>query len=289
MDLALIDPRVKVISIDGINANVTYVKGSNDFSNSGLNFTQSFAVVKGAIALASARGQTVMLTVGESGAGAFGTAAPYANFQAAVDLANDLGCHGIDIDWEPSVYSPQIFGPVIAGFRSAMTAANGPCKLLSAAVWETGAQPAQTGSPYYGLNLVGMKSNGAQLDWINIMSYDDNGTTLAQKQAIFNSYRAVYSGHINLGVELGPQGWGTYLVQPQDITDSANIIKADGNGGVFVWAYKKDNTGSPTFAQTLSIVTSIFNPHPPTTPNPVTNVTFLCPNCKKSLKCGVTY
>lgn len=286
IDLALMDPRIKVITIDGVNANFSYTKGQNDFSASGLSFPQSFAVVKAGIAAAAAKGQTVMLTVGEGGVGAFGTAAPYATFDSAVALANDLGCHGIDIDWEPSVYSPQIFGPLIAGFRAAMTAANGSATLLSAAVWATGAETPVTGSAYTGLNLEGMKSNGNQLDWINIMSYDDGGPTMYDIQAGFNSYRKVYSGHINLGIELGPQGWGTYLSQPSDVTQAANIIKADGNGGVFVWAYKKDTTGSPTFATTLNLVEAIFNPPPV---NPTSNGSIVCPNCKKVLKVAMTY
>lgn len=61
-------------------------------------------------------------------------------------------------------------------------------------------------------------------------------------------------------MELGPQGWGTYIVTMADVVACADIIKADGNGGVFVWAYKKDSTGSPTFAQTLTAVDGIFNP-----------------------------
>jgi len=81
---------------------------------------------------------------------------------------------------EPSTYSPQIFGPLIQGFREAMTAAGGSAKLLSAAVWETGAEPPQTGSPYYGLNLQGLASNGPMLDWINVMSKDDDRSRFAR-------------------------------------------------------------------------------------------------------------
>jgi len=180
MDIANMDPRIKVITIDGVNANFAYTKGQNTLAGSGLNFTQSFDIVKGGIALASAKGQTVMLTVGLSGSGAFGVVPPYATYASAVALANDLGCHGLDIDWEPSTYSPQIFGPLIQGFREAMTAAGGSAKLLSAAVWETGAEPPQTGSPYYGLNLQGLASNGAMLDWINVMSKDDDRSRFAR-------------------------------------------------------------------------------------------------------------
>lgn len=172
MDIALMDKRIKVVSIDGVSAQMTYVKGSNTFANTGLQFPQPFAVVKAAIALASAKGQTVMLTVGESGDGAFGTSPPYGRFSDAVSLANDLGCHGIDIDWEPAVYSPQVFAPLIFGFRAAINSqkAGGSCTLLSAAVWETGAEAPQTGSPYDGINLEGLVSAGNMLDWINVMS-----------------------------------------------------------------------------------------------------------------------
>lgn len=94
-----------------------------------------------------------------------------------------------------------------------------------------------------------------------------------------------------MGVELGPQGWGTYLVQPADITQCAQIVKTDGNGGVFVWAYKKDTTGSPTFAATLALVESVYSggSAPPPTVNPTTTCSVACPNCQKVLKVSTTF
>ena len=97
-----------------------------------------------------------------------------------------------------------------------------------------------------------------------------------------------------MGVELGPQGWGTYIVQPADVTQCAQIVKADGNGGVFVWAYKKDSTGSPDFATTLNLVEGVYaGTPPPPQPAPVNPTTTMCsltcPNCQKVLKLSATY
>lgn len=64
----------------------------------GLEFFQAFSVVQQAVKTAKQKGVLVMLSVG-GGAYKFATAAPFADYDAVVDLAQRLGCDGIDIDW----------------------------------------------------------------------------------------------------------------------------------------------------------------------------------------------
>ena len=223
INLAFVDPQCK------------YTSGS--FANTGLQFSESFSEVKAAITKLDSQNVLVMLSVG-------GASYPFTspNITDICNLAKDLNCAGIDLDWEPSTgaASDMNLSPLIQNFHNG----TGPWGRLSLTCWSTGAFP-KDGSTYAGMNIAGLKSNGPQLAWINIMAYDMGAP--ADYSSILNAYRAIYSGPINVGFEVGPPGWGGYLLTNTDVINGCNAIKAlsGTNNGVFIWAVNGDATGTP--------------------------------------------
>jgi hypothetical protein len=148
------------------------------------------------------------------------------------------------------------FGPIIAAFRSCMTVGT----FLSAACWSTGAYaPNPSADPWSGLNVQGLTTHGGQLNVVNIMAYDaGNVPADYNPETAFAAYRKIFTGALCLGIELGPMGWGPYITTAQDVTNVANCVKKDGNGGAFIWSWFQNSKGSPTVAQTIAIINSIF-------------------------------
>ena len=100
MDLAKIPAPFNVVYLAFAQPDMTYKSGSYNLSGTGLNFSQDFSVVKGAIKILQAKGTKVMLSVG---------GASYLNWAGmntkAIDaLVLDLELDGVDIDFEPSYY-----------------------------------------------------------------------------------------------------------------------------------------------------------------------------------------
>ncbi len=276
MDLANLYAGIDCINLAFASPTSTYKKGTMSFSGTGLNFAMDFTVVQQAIAIAKKSGTRVLLSVGGA-TYQFRTADPYANYQNLIDLCNDLGCDGIDLDWEPNGGGASVdyaFGWIIQGFKQAGAA------YLTAACTGNGVLPITdpVNDGYRGMNLKGLTLQGKNLDAVNVMAYDAGKFDAV---ASYNQYRKVYAGQLNLGFELGPQSWGSYVTTIADVTTGCNGVQADrllGNkGGVFIWCYHKDTTGSPTDSQTISIAKSILvstSSPPPPLPNKT-----CCPYC----------
>lgn len=161
-DLSAVADSVDIIYLAFADPKSSYKSGQKTFEGTGLNFSESFSQVQSKIAGLVSKGKKIMLSVG-------GASYPYpAEFkpEASVALMRDLGCQGIDIDWEPAygVSDAWQFGPIIGSLR-----ATDSKMYLSAACWSVGAYGPKSGENYYGLNIPGIESNGSQLDWINIM------------------------------------------------------------------------------------------------------------------------
>ena len=288
MDLSLLPttfPGITIVNIAFAQPNLNYVKGQNTFTGTGVQFSQDFSVVVAAIKLLTQKGIKVMLSVG---GGSYWSTPQTLNAAGCVALMQDLGCSGIDIDWEVGVSDCASLTNAI----KALSAAG--CSIISFAGWSTGAYGATTDT-YQGMAIPAMEAVGGLVSWINIMSYDA-GTTYDPLGA-FTCYRDYYKGPLLLGIEPGPMAWGTKLIQLSDVDGMCNWVMKDGpHNGVFIWSNDKVTTGSPTVAAITVEIVKVFgaiSPVPVTvqvpldgsvTPTPHTTPTIPCPNCGKSLE-----
>jgi chitinase len=266
--LAKIDKPIDVIFLSFVKPNTTYKKGQLTFAGTGLDFSLDFNVVKMAISILKSKGIKVLLAVG-------GATYPFDNYQAqaCADLMNDLGCDGLDIDWEPAQgYAARaLLGPIIDGSRKAI----GPSKLLSLAGFSTGCYD-PNGDTFRGMNIDGLKSHGYMLDFVNIMAYDA-GSTFSVIQC-YESFKKYFPRTINLGFQVGKQGWGDALLTIPDVEKACRYIAVKGDG-CFVWAYFK--TGPPSASEVCQVASTLLNALPLYPPTPLNQ--FSCPNCKTKL------
>lgn len=266
---------IKIVNLAFANPNMTYTPGS--FTGTGVQFSSDFHVVKQAIALLRLRGVKVMLSVG---GGSYPFAGMYDNAKVCCELARDLGCDGVDIDWEPAGGATEdlLWGAIIVKFKEALWKGG----LLSAAVWSVGAAPKDVGSLYAGMNIAGLQSAGMNLDYINVMCYDAGKSYVVA--AAFNQYRRVYSGPIMIGLEVGQQAWGGALLSNEDVAEALRIINTDGveGNGIFVWAYQKECGGTPTVEYIVSKAkeTAVA----PVVKDKPWKVMVTCPACQYNVK-----
>ena len=265
--LAKIEKPIDVVYLSFVNPNCTYLRNQQSFANTGLNFSLDFPTVKIAINLLRAKGIRVMLAVG--GASYVFTTYNVAN---CVALMEDLGCDGLDLDWEPAdgYAAAQQLGPLIARTRTAL----GSSKFLSFAGFSTGCYD-PNGDTFRGMGIPGLQSNGHQLDWVNIMAYDA-GKDFDVIQC-YESYKKYFKKPVCVGFEVGKQGWGDAWLTLDDVTRVCKYISPR-QDGCFVWAYfKSDGPSAVSVCQTAS---GILNA-------PVSSLTC-CPRCKTSLTLTIT-
>lgn len=247
-----------IIYISFVSPNCTYKRGQNTWAGTGLSFSSDFKVIKDSIAVLQARGVVVMLSVG-------GATYPFdANYNAdgAANLVKDLGLQGIDIDWENHDQKAQ-FGKYISETRRAL----GDNYAVSAATFSVGAYGegiyanAQPPSAYTGMSIAGLKSNGHQLDWINIMSYD--ASDVFDPLQAYDAHKALYKGPLLIGAEVPPEAWGGHVISLDKVKQYVNHVKKDTSniGGLFVWSYNKQ--GTPNCNDILSTAIEAFGPSLP--------------------------
>jgi chitinase len=270
LDLSKVQSPINIVYLSFADPNSTYTSGQNTFTNTGIQFSSNFNVVKDAISILKSKGIIVMLSVG-------GGSYPYTSFNPTgiAALVNDLGCSGVDIDWENEANTSQ-FGSYIASMRSAL-GSNLAISVAGFSVGVYGSGKYTNSQPFSnstGMNIPGLQSNGNQVDWINLMSYDA-GPTFSSTEA-FDAYRTYYSGPILVGFEIPPEAWGGHVTSLDEVTTISNYIKGK-NSGIFTWSYQK--SGYPSSNDILStgakiLQTSVAAPAPvPVTPKPTPVVT----------------
>lgn len=266
LDLSKIDLPINLVFLSFANPNCSYIKDSNSFSGTGLDFSSDFLVVKNAIEILKNKGIIVMLSVG-------GATYPFTiyNPQNIAALANDLGCNGIDIDWEPSGGASESseLGLIISNTRQEF-----PNGLISIAGFSVGAygkdefQNAEPKSQNTGMCIEGLKSNGHQLDFICIMSYD--ASPVYNPLLAFDAYRKYFSGPLLLGCEVPPEAWGGHILTLDEVKSySQKVVGDTQSNGIFVWSYQKQ--GTPSSSDIIKTANEILKIPPPniTLPQPV--------------------
>jgi GH18 family chitinase len=223
--LAFADPRGKI--------------SGNNWEGTGLSFSKNRETVRGQIKSLRDRGVKVMLSVG----GATYPFPPKFDAYEMVKLANLLGCDGIDIDWEPFDGDTNGWADIIKTFHDWIeTNKEGSCKYLSAAVWSTGCMQPREGDRFRGINIHGLVTRGAYLDWLNIMAYDSGPPSNVDPLGSFYTYRVYYLGPLVLGFQPGKMGWGDYLTTKEDVEKGVQYAANDGHtNGTFIWSYNKDD------------------------------------------------
>jgi mannan endo-1,4-beta-mannosidase len=235
-DLSKISSPINIVYISFCSADSGYIKGSNSFAGTGIQFSSEFGVIKKAVEILRKRGVIVMLSVG-------GATYPFTTYNAknVADLCNDLGCNGVDIDWEDE-HGFERFGSLISSTREAL-----PNGCISTAGFSVGAYgegnfaSSPPASSRTGMNIQGLKSNGHQLDWINIMSYD--ASNVFNPIESFKAYRSFYKGPLLIGGEVPPEAWGGHVIDLDQVKKEAEFLKSQGpENGYFTWSYQKQGT-----------------------------------------------
>jgi len=259
--------QVNVVNLAFANPGMHYTKGQFNFDGTGLQFSWDFQVVKQAILLLKQKSTKVMLSVGGAS-----YSFDYYNVQNVVALAVDLGCDGIDIDWEPTSYKPDQLRDILILTRQ-------HCKgLLSFAGWSTGCFDPVGGDLYRGLNIQAIKDCSEIISWINIMAYDA-GKDFDVK-ASYDSYKKYFKKQVYVGFQVGPQGWGDALLTLEDVDKTCNFILP--GDGCFVWSWYKQ--GKPTCYQVLTRIKQGLWNNIPQVPPVKFSFKCTCSNCGKSLE-----
>jgi chitinase len=239
---------ITAINLSFVRPDMAYVKGSFEFDQAiaGFEFFEGATTNAGQkkftaqqkqdlrnnIAALKARGTHVWISVG---GWTYSQGDQWSRFNAphVVDLALDLGASGVDIDWESSTSSCNKLeaasfscskdgeiGNIISSLHSEI-AARGAGLKISIAGWSTGAYyvkgtpfeegKVQWGSPFGGTMYSLVKNHGTKINHINLMSYDA-GDYYDPREG-YESYRAIYTGPINMGMEIAPEGAGGAVLE----------------------------------------------------------------------------
>ncbi|MGE6228632.1 fibronectin type III domain-containing protein [Paenibacillus chitinolyticus] len=231
------------INLSFARPDTKYVKGSYAFDQevAGFEFVEGASTGRGQlkftpqqsqdlrsnIAALNARGTDTWLSVG---GWSYSQGSQWGNFNAphVVDLALDLGASGVDIDWESSgsncnkaaaesfsCSKDAEIANIINSLYNEIKARGAKLK-ISIAGWSTGAYyvkgspfeegKVQYGSPFGGTMYRVVKDHGSKIDMINLMSYD--GGVYYDPREGYESYRAIYGGTINMGLQIAPEGSG---------------------------------------------------------------------------------
>jgi chitinase len=274
-----LDSRVTIVYLAFANPECSYVANQNSWIGTGLNFASDWKIVKDSIAALKKRNVTVMLSVG---GGSYWSSTKNFKPQNCVALMNDLGCDGIDIDWEGPATKDYELTNAIQQLKPLM---NG--KKISFAGFGTGAYGKQSNDTYKGNAIDAMTKQGSNVDWINIMAYD--GGKSFDPLGSFAAYQVYFKGPLLLGFEVGKQGWGDDLLTADDVQKNCEVVKAQGvQNGIMIWSYQKSNDNlTPSTKDVIDTASTVFktNPQPPPYPS---SYVFRCPSCTKEFKLTVS-
>ena len=267
--LAQIPSYVSYILVSFATPSMSYTRGQNTFSGTGLQFSCEFPTVKEAIAIAHQNNpnQKFILSVGGA---TYQWTNP--NYEGIAALMTDLGLDGVDIDFENdpsctgvdsdslSCSTDSLLIEIINNLRAALPTG----KLLTAAVFSVGAYGTPSfpmsrylpGSGHTGMWVNPIKQAGSKLDEIFVMSYD--ASPVYNPTEAFNAYQSIFRGRIHIGLEVPPEAWGGYVLTVEDALKFANHAKNNNGHGVFIWSFQKNAWGTPTANTFIGPICSLF-------------------------------
>lgn len=277
--LAKIPAYVGIIPIAFAKPDSTYTAGSYNYTGAGLGITATKDVTLGAIKLAQAKGQKLLLSVGGATYPNFGAI----NVPALMSLVKDLGIDGIDLDYEAdtsgcsNLNTNSLSCPtdsqminIINQLRSGLDqiqASTGRKMYLTAAVWSIGAY----GTPGYPTTQYGpvgsktalwvnpLKQVGSKFDMLFLMSYDagNASTTGYRPLDALKAYKALYSGPVYLGVEVPPEAWGGNVTTPDQALSYASSAVQLGGAGTMIWALQLQGNANGIAVNSMSYLQPI--------------------------------
>jgi hypothetical protein len=269
-ELTNLQAGINTVYLSFVDPLLKYTKNQNSFENTGLNFSSSFSIIKSSILTLQARGVKVFLAVG---GGSYWSKKTAVNHQAVVALCDDLNCDGIDIDWEVGIEDDSSPVEVIKKLNSLTT------KLISFTCFSTGAYPPNPNDKYSGMNIKALQECKTMIDQVNIMAYDAGKSY--DSFAAFNAYRSFYPGRLNIGFEIGKQGWGDALLYKPELVEVSTKVSKDKLSGCFFWAYySQPYESSISRQEAVTTVTPIFKPTPKPVYSTPSSVFIQCPGCK---------
>lgn len=289
--LANLPPYVTHVMLSFMKPDTTYTSGVT-FEGTGLIFRASAQVIKGAIQMLKQRNPGVKVLISIGGA-------TYENFEALNApgigaFVQEFDLDGIDLDFEPrgsdcqtdaqgKIYcqTDRLFTDCVSTLKAVLP----PGKILTAALWSTGAY----GEGIYanalpqgsktGVSINMLQAVGYQLDAIQIMAYDA-GTSFNPKES-FAAYASYYSGPIALGMQVANESWGGHVISMPEVIDLSTFVKGNGGAGMMLWALQKQADQGPSAQAISQEVCRIFSlqdcnaplfpslpPPPPMPPSP---------------------
>ena len=244
-----------------------YTKGSHSFNGTGLNFTESFMDVTVAIQNLQNKGIKVLLAVG--GASYWSEPKDF-NTQGILDLVNDLGVDGIDIDWEVGTHDTWSSTSAVREIKRLS-----PQSYISYTGFSTGTYQPNEWDPYRGMNIPTLNECAGLINHVNIMAYDAGEDF--DEQESFRSYREYYRGIINLGFQVGNQGWGDAMLYEPEARNNLEFVKdQDPRDGCFTWAHHKSADDGITVDEFGQLAKEMFKED--------TTVTYKCPTCYNGMQ-----
>jgi chitinase len=247
--LAKLPSYVNVVNISFAEPNMAYVAGSLSLGGTGVGVPYDGPTLKAAVAALhqSNPGTRVMISVGGATFPNFGSF----NAGTIASFVKDFGLDGVDIDYEPSNANCSNAGGAVScpsdaeyvGVVKSMRAALPSPYWISIAGWSVGAygEGAWASAPpeslYKGLTLAVLKQASADLDLVNVMSYDAS-PAFDPIQAL-KAYQHYYPGKIAMGIEVPPEAWGGHVETVGEIDTLADAVNGSNAAGLMLWSIQK--------------------------------------------------
>jgi chitinase len=224
-------PDLNCVYISFAKPDLTYRKGSFSWVGTGLEFSMDFSIVKESISYLKSLGVIVMIAFG---GGTYWSANEIFKCSDAVNLIEDLGADGADLDYETAELGLKLT-EAVQNLRPLMGS-----KFISIAAFSTGAFDYKHDGSYNGINVHTLTFAGKFINWINLMAYDAGGLDMYDPIEAIKAYRKLFKRGINLGFLIGQPSWGGYLLTREDLNRNATFAAIeDKNNGGFIWADKK--------------------------------------------------